>query len=75
MSNLSEIIKNGFRTCGLSPFLSAGSVNFDILNEKRDEPSNDKEKEETMKHLQYFENILDAEHLEDFRSAIYINKN
>lgn len=34
MPNLPEIIQNGFRTCGLSPF-SSQAVDFNVLNKKK----------------------------------------
>lgn len=34
MSNLTDIIRSGFCTCGLSPF-SPDVVNFNILNKKK----------------------------------------
>lgn len=80
MPNLTNIIKSGFRTCGLSPF-SSDAVDFNILNKKKtkiaesSEPMNQEstdtsEQEEAKKHLKYFEHRLNSDDLQDFKNAL-----
>ncbi|XP_076664940.1 LOW QUALITY PROTEIN: uncharacterized protein LOC143367200 [Andrena cerasifolii] len=78
--NIPTII-NGFKTCGLSPF-NANAVDFNILNKKSKTSAENtfeienlsgnanNDQEEATKHLQFLENIIDADVLEDFQNAV-----
>lgn len=81
MPNLTDIIKHGFRTCGLSPF-SSDAVDFDVLNKNKkkiakssehvdqDLTETSSEQEEAKKHLKYFEHRLSSDDLQDFKNAL-----
>ncbi|XP_011704078.1 PREDICTED: uncharacterized protein LOC105459605 [Wasmannia auropunctata] len=84
--NLTEIVKKGFRTCGLLPFCS-DAVNYSILNknkrmklyestdeciESAEHCANQKE-DEYKKFLEMFEEQLSKKVLRDFQNAAFNN--
>ena len=81
INKIPQIIINGFKTCGLSPF-NANAVDFNVLNKKSKtsveitfeiENSSgiaNNDQEEAKKHLQFLENIISVDVLEDFQNAV-----
>lgn len=78
--NLAEIVKNGFKTCGLWPF-SADAVNYNILNKNKKQKEVPEEQiehsineinsyeEDCKKHLKFFEKHISNDILRTFNNA------
>lgn len=79
--NIMEIVKKGFKTCGLWPF-SADAVNYNILNKNKKETEIITEqqdihsvnevnnyKEDCKKHLDFFEKLISNDMLSTLKNA------